>query len=113
MLLLLLRSSILLLLLLLLCPTPRINSCREQSRGLDLSAALARVALPELVHEGDFGGDNEEFGRYKVEFGREREEAGVEGRLGLGLLEGLAVVEVGVRKDAPEAPGERGEVAVG
>lgn len=57
--------------------------------------------------------DHEELGGDEVELGRQGEEARVERGLGFGLLEGLAVVEVGVREDAPEAPGEGREVAVG
>ena len=89
----------------------RVERGGEQARRLDVVPA----ARPALVvgHGGEPGWDDEELGGDEVELGGEREEAGVEGGLGLGLLEGFAVVEVGVGEDAAEAAGERGEVAVG
>ena len=85
----------------------RVEGGAEEARGLD------GVRAAVVAHGGEAGRDDEELGGDEVELGGEGEEAGVEGGLGLGLLEGFAVVEVGVGEDAAEAAGEGGEVAVG
>ena len=70
------------------------------------------VALARGLLVGTVRGDDEELGGDEVETRGEREEAGIERRLGLSLLERLAVVEVSMRENAPKTPGERREVPV-
>lgn len=73
------------------------------------------VAAAALVvgHRSETGRDDEELGGDEVEFGSEGEEAGVERGLGLGLFEGLAVMEVCMGEYAPKAASKRGKMAVG
>lgn len=57
--------------------------------------------------------DNKEVGGDELEARGEREEPRVERAFSLGLSEGRAVVEVGMREDAPKAARKGGEVPVG
>ena len=65
-----------------------------------------------FAHGGQTGRDDEELGGDKVKLGGEGEEAGIEGRLGLSLLEGFAVVEIRMGEDPAKAASERREMAV-
>ena len=56
--------------------------------------------------------DDEELGGDKLELAGQREEASVERRFGLGLFEDLAMVEVSMSENTPEATGERAKVSM-
>ncbi len=84
---------------------------RAQLRRV-VSEAPRNVTLARGLFFCCVTGYDEELCGDEVEAGGERKEAGVERRLGLSLLERLAVVEVCMRENAPEPPGERGEVTV-
>jgi hypothetical protein len=71
---------------------------------IDVSASIAAVARG--------CGYNEELGRYKFEFRGQGKKAGVQGRFGFGLFEGLTVVEVGMGKDPSQPSGQRRKVSV-
>ena len=80
--------------------------------GRVVSEAPRNVTLARGLFLCCVTGYDEELGGDEVEAGGERKEAGVERRLGLSLLERLAVVEVSMRENAPKTPGERREVPV-
>jgi len=77
---------------------PRVQGGGEETRRLG------------FVGDTGWRRDDEELGRDEVEFDREGEEARIERGLCFGLFEDLAVMEVGVSKDASEAAGKRAKM---
>ena len=77
-----------------------VEGSAEQSGRLNMAGPAV------FTHGGQAGRDDEEFGRDEVELGGEGEEAGVQRRLGLGLLEGFAGVEICMGEDPAKAAGE-------